>query len=217
MRSVIKKHFGNEIHGINRLSSCAYRVDMFKYIMKLEVFGKNHKLFKSLAVHKEGLSSGLRLPEIIKVIEEGSTFYKFTEWIEGDVIKSVMERDPNIVDVICTDLARYINKLYDIGGISPVDNHLKNFQWTGKEVIYIDMKKLLHRDFDNHLVQMSKLCLKNFSGDRNKVLAFLKSYNQFRDVRPLLKSCGDYGWRWVNKKHGHLYTRPVTLEEIINE
>lgn len=184
---------------------------------KLEIFNKRHKLFKSLSVHKDALSAGLRLPEIYKIENKGDIFYKYTEWIEGDTIKNVMERDSKLVDIICVDLARYINKLYDIDGISPVDNHLKNFQWTGKEVVYIDMKKLLHRNFSNHLVQMSKLCLKNFAGDRKKVLSFLKGYSKFRDVKPVIEKCGDYGWRWVNKKLGHLYTRPIKFEEIMDE
>jgi len=183
---------------------------------KLEVFNKKHKLFKSLPVHKQALAAGLRVPDIYKVENKAGNIYKYTEWVQGNTIYDEMNNNTDSINTICLDIARYINILYDVDGISPVDNHLKNFVWTGKEVVYIDMKKLLYMNYSRHLIQMSKLCLKNFRGDRSKVLSFLKGYNYYRDVRPVLKSCDECGWKWVNKKHGYLHTETVKIEEIIN-
>jgi len=178
---------------------------------KLEVFTKRDKLFRSLSVHKLAIETGLHVPEIYGVEHKGASIYKYTQWIPGNNIYDEMNNDQNMIEPICTDLGRYINNLYSIQGISPVDNHFKNFAWYNNSVIYIDMKKLLCRDYENHIIQMAKLCLKSCRGDSRKVLAFLKSYSKYRDVSPIVKECDKRGWKW-----GTSNTKPIKEEEILN-
>lgn len=179
---------------------------------KLEIFNKNHKLFRSLPVHREALKAGLRVPKLYAVERKGNKFYKYTEWVKGNTIKYEMDKDPKLIKPICRNLACYINELYDIDHISPVDNHLENFVWCDNQVIYIDLKKLLHRQYENHIVQMTKLCLKNFKTDRKKIIYFLRSYSNYRTINPILEECNRLNWKWFTIK-----TKPIKMKEILDE
>jgi hypothetical protein len=177
---------------------------------KLEVFSKSHKLFKSLPVHKEAIKLGLRVPKLYSVKNKHGQIQKITEWIEGNTIYDEMLNNDSLIVTVCKDLARYINKLYDFG-ISPVDNHFKNFVWDNESVIYIDMKKLLYRDYSNHIVQMAKLCIKNCKTDRRKAIPFLREYSKYRDVSLILKECDRRNWKWFSLK-----MEPIKLEDVVN-
>lgn len=176
---------------------------------KLEIFTKRDKLFKSLPVHRKALEAGLHVPEIYGVENQGGSIYKYTQWIPGNSIYDEMSADPGMIEPICKDLAKYINELYDVEGISPVDNHFKNFVWYNNSVIYIDMKKLLCRDYENHIVQMAKLCIKSCRADRRKTIAFLKEYAKHRDVTPIIGYCNNRNWKWFS-----LRMKSIKLEEI---
>ncbi len=178
---------------------------------KLEVFGRNDKLFKSLPIHRKAIKAGLRVPGLYEIKYNRDKWYKVTEWVEGTTIYDLMESEPSMIDTVCTDLARYINELYDVDGISPVDNHFKNFVWSGNEVVYIDLKKLLERDLENHVTQMAKLCLKSCRQNKKKILAFLKEYSKHREVRSILSECERREWNWFG-----IQSPVINLEEVIN-
>ncbi len=180
---------------------------------KLEVFGKNHKLFRSLPVHKEAIDLGLRVPKLYSVEEKQGKIYKVTEWVEGNTIHDEMEMDPNTIEIICGDLAGYVNELFDTNCIAAVDNHFKNFVWNNNSVVYIDLKKLLHEVYDEHIMRMSKICLKNCRGEykRRKVLAFLKGYSKSGNVDHVIAACDARNWSWESRRS----IDPIKLEEII--
>jgi len=178
---------------------------------KLEIFNKRHKLFRSLPIHKEALKLGLRIPELYDVKETNGQIYKTTEWIEGNTIHDEIEKNPTMIEPVCIDLARYISELRDIGKISPVDNHFKNFVWNNSSTIYIDLKKLLYETYDEHIVRMSKLCLKNCRGKykRKKILAFLRGYAKYGNVKHVISDCDKRNWIWGNEK-----AEPIKFEEL---
>lgn len=183
---------------------------------KFEIFNKHDKLFKSLSVHQEALKLGLRVPKLYKVDREGDLWSKTTEWVEGDTIHDEMTINPKMIEVICPDLARYINELYDANQIAVVDNHFKNFVWHKTSVVCIDLKKLLHETYDEHIMRMSKLCLKNCRGKHKKrmMLAFLKGYDRYKDVRPVIAECDRRKWGWEQIKGGIMESEPIKLEDI---
>ncbi len=147
------------------------------------------------------------------VKDTSGQIHKVTEWVEGRTIHEEMESNPDMIEVICTDLARYVNVLYDADGITAVDSHFKNFVWAGNEVVYIDLKKLMIRpEKEAHLFQMTKICLKGCRGDRRKVFAFLKGYSNYRAIDPILEECNKLNWQWFSIK-----TEPIKMEEILDE
>jgi len=186
-------------------------------LTKLDIFGRNHKLFRSLPVHKRALKAGLRVPKIYDIKEKSNKIYKYSEWISGNTIQYEMDNNPNLVEPICIDLARYMNELYDIDNITAVDNHFENFVWNNNQVVYIDLKKLLYRDYDNHILQMSKICLKNCRGDRRKALIFLKEYAKHRDVEQVISDCNNRKWLWKGINGNVVSIDPIELREVLSD
>lgn len=184
-------------------------------LTKLEVFGKNHKLYKSLPVHKKALAAGLRVPKIYNIENKNGKVYKYTEWVEGNTIQQEMDSSDDVIDTICKDLARYVNSLYNVDNITAVDSHFENFVWDDNQVVYIDLKKLLYRDYEGHILQMSKICLKSCRGDRRKSFSFLKGYVKYRDVKPIIEDCDNRKWQWENMKGDILKTDPIKLGEVV--
>lgn len=183
---------------------------------KLEVFNKRHKLFTSLPVHKHALEAGLDVPKLYDVIEKGNKIHKYTEWVKGDTLQHEMDVHPELIEPICMDLGRYVNELYNVDGITAVDSHFQNFVWRKGKVIYIDLKKLLYRKTkEEHILQMSKICLKGCRGEKRKTLAFLIGYSKYRDVTPIIEDCDKREWQWFGMKGQVLRTDPVIIEEII--
>lgn len=182
---------------------------------KLEVFDDSHKLSKSIEVHKRGLEAGLRLPEIYHIKENKDKFYKYTEWVSGTEIRYVMRDNPSLIEPICKDLGKYMAELYDVDGITPRDCHFLNFVWhDDKEVVYIDMKKLLFEDFEGHLEHMAKLCLKSCRGNRKMALNILKGYTACKDITPVLEECSMRSWEWQTIRDGVFRIEPIFVEEI---
>jgi len=184
-------------------------------LTKLEVFGKNHKLFKSLPVHKRALQAGLRVPKIYNIEERSNKIYKYSEWVEGNTIQYEMDNDSSLIEPICYDLARYMTQLYSIDGITAVDNHFENFVWSNEQIVYIDLKKLLYRNYDNFVLQMSKICLKNCRSDRKKALAFLKGYTKYGDIKIVIEDCNKRKWGWKGINGGFASIMPIKLQEIL--
>jgi tRNA A-37 threonylcarbamoyl transferase component Bud32 len=185
---------------------------------KLEVFGRNHKLAKSLPVHIHALEAGLCVPKIYEVREKDGKTYKHTEWIEGNTIQFEMIRNEGLIQPICEDLGRYVNELYDVNGIAAVDSHFENFVWAKRGVIYIDMKKILYRETkEEHILQMSKICLKSCKGDRRKTLAFLRGYAERRDVSPVIDDCNKRCWCWQPIRGATIRTGRISVEEVMDE
>lgn len=178
---------------------------------KLEVFGEGHKSFKSLPVYKEALRLGLRVPKLYSIKGEHGQIRRITEWVAGNTIYDEMEKNPNLIEPICIDLARYISELRDIGGMSPVDNHFKNFVWNNDSVVYVDLKKLWYETYEDHIMRMSKLCLKNCRGEykKRKVLAFLREYAKHGDVKHVISDCDTKNWTIGNQKMD-----PIKFEEL---
>lgn len=182
---------------------------------KLEIFGKNKKLAKSLPIHRAALEAGLRLPKIYKVEEKGGKIHKYGEWISGKTIQFEMDMNEDLIDPICMNLGKYVNELYDVDGITAVDSHFENFVWSKHGVIYIDIKKLLYRKTEEeHILQMSKICLKGCRGDRRKVLAFLRGYSEHRDVTLLIDDCNKREWKWLVMSGEFIHTPSIVLEDI---
>jgi len=184
---------------------------------KLETFDRRHKLFKSLPVHKRALKAGLIVPKIYDIKEKDNKIYKYSEWIPGNTIQHEMDNNPDLIEPICTDLARYMNELYDVDSITAVDNHFENFVWSNNQVIYIDLKKLLYRDYYNHVLQMSKICLKNCRGDRRKALIFLKEYAKHRDVEQVISDCNNRKWLWKGINGNVVSIDPIELREVLSD
>ena len=174
---------------------------------KVEVFDRDHKLAKSLPVHIKALSSGLHLPKILKVEYQNGTIFKYTEWIQGKTLHEEMNKFPDKIEIICESLAKYVLTLYSVNKITAVDSHFKNFVWNNNQVIYVDLKKLLFND--QHILQMSKICLKSCKGDRKKALAFLRGYSKLKDVKSILSDCEERNWEW-----GTCKIEPIKFEEI---
>ena len=183
---------------------------------KLEVFNKKHKLFRSLPIHKKALELGLRVPKIYDVKNKGGSIYKITEWVEGNTIHDEMENNPDSIEQICVDLARYISEFRDAGRMSPVDNHFKNFIWNSGSVVYVDLKKLLYETYDEHIMRMSKLCLKNCRGEykRRKVLAFLNGYAKHGNVRDVIEECDKRRWLWGNESMNPIILEMLEYKEV---
>jgi tRNA A-37 threonylcarbamoyl transferase component Bud32 len=180
---------------------------------KLEVFNKNHKLFKSLPVHRKALELGLRVPKLYNVEEKHGRIYKTTEWIEGNTIHDEMETNTNMIEIICADLSKYVNELFNASSIAAVDNHFKNFVWNNNSVVYIDLKKLLYETYEEHIMRMSKICLKNCRGKhrRRKAVAFLKGYAKYGNVNHVVFECEKRNWAWQDRED----MEPIMLGEII--
>ena len=178
---------------------------------KLEIFNKSHKSFKSLPVHQEALRLGLRVPKLYSIKEKHGRIHRITEWVEGNTIHDEMERSPDLIEFICADLARYISELRDVGRMSPVDNHFQNFVWYNNSVVYVDLKKLWYETYEDHIMRMSKLCLKNCRGEykRRKILAFLRGYAMYGDVKPVIAECDMKNWMWYDHK-----VSPIRFEEL---
>jgi hypothetical protein len=184
---------------------------------KLEIINKTQKLYKALPVHKHALKKGIRVAEIYNIEEKDGMIYKYTEWVQGNTIRDEMARNPNLIEPICMDLARYMIQCYDADGIIPEDCHTENFVWyNNKEVVYIDLKKLLFGDYEWYMEHMSKICLKSCRGDRKKTLAFLKGYSVYKDVTPVLEDCTKRGWSWQPLKGNPFVIEPITIEEVKN-
>ena len=181
---------------------------------KLEIFDKKHKSFKSLSVYQETLRLGLRVPKLYSIKENYGLIRRVTEWVEGNTIHDEMESKPDSIELICIDLARYINVLRDAGGISPVDNHFKNFVWNNNSSVYIDLKKLFYETYDEHIMRMSKLCLKSCRGDRRKAFYFLRGYAEYRDVKPIIEDCDKRRWQWENMKGNISKIDPIRFGEL---
>lgn len=177
--------------------------------LKLEIFGKDHKLAKSLPVHREALEKGLRLPKIIHLECKNGNYWKVTEWVEGVVLEKI---DSSLVDIVFGEWAKYVCEMFDMDEITPVDCHLRNFVWTGEEVVYVDMKKLLKRS--SHLFLMAKICLKSCKRDRRRILAFLRGYSKIRDVRLVIAKCDELNWSWRNNRNNLRVIEPIKLEEL---
>jgi len=185
-------------------------------LSKLEIFDDDHhKAAKSLPVHKKALEAGLRVPKIYNITKKAGRTYKYSEWVDGKTIQYEMDNNPALIEPICMDLGRYVNALYDVDGITPVDCHFLNFVWHDNQVIYIDLKKLFYEDYEGHIVNMSKICLKSCQGDRNKALAFLKGYVKYRDAGPIIEDCDKRGWRWKPVRDGAIHIEPIKIEEVI--
>lgn len=184
-------------------------------LVKLEIFNKSHKLAKSLPVHRRALEAGLIIPKIYKIEEKADRIYKYTEWVDGNTIQYEMDNNINLISLICMDLARYVNELYDVDNITAVDSHFRNFVWSNNQVVYIDLKKLLYRNYEEHILQMSKICLKSCKGDRRKTLSFLKGYAMYRDVKPIIRDCNNRNWQWKDMKGNIFKVEPIRLGEIV--
>ena len=178
---------------------------------KLEVVLKCHNLFKNLPVHEKALKAGLRVPKIYGIEYEGILVYKYTEWVEGNPIYKEMAHKLKTIEPICTDLAIYINKMYDVDGISPGDNNFFNFVWDGSHVTYIDLEEFGYEDYKTHINQMVKLCLNGCRCDERKIVAFLQEYSKHRDIKPILEELDRRKWRWGKK----LKMDPIAIEKIV--
>jgi tRNA A-37 threonylcarbamoyl transferase component Bud32 len=183
-----------------------------KGMAKLEIYMASHQLASSLSVHEHALESGLRVPELFEVKNVNNKIYKYSEWVNGDTIDVEMDRNDDMIEPICEDLARYINEMFDVDGISPADNEFRHFVWTDGQVVYVDMKKLMKVNEGAHISQMAKLCIKSCGGDVRKAIAFLKGYNKYRPVKPVLKECDKRRWSW----YGTRMPRRIRLKEVLN-
>jgi hypothetical protein len=185
---------------------------------KLEIFTKEQKLYKALPAHKHALKAGIRVAKIYKIEEKNGKMYKYTEWVSGDTLRNEMNKNQNLIEPIFMDLARYmIQCFYEGDGIIPEDCHTENFVWyKNREVVYIDLKKLLFGDYEWYMEHMSKICLKSNRGDRRKTLAFLRGYHKHRDVAPVLEDCDKRNWSWQTLRDGVFHIKPITIEEIKN-
>jgi tRNA A-37 threonylcarbamoyl transferase component Bud32 len=186
-----------------------YRLYFGSLTLKLEVFNREHKLAHSLAIHQEALRLGLRVPDIFYLECKNGIYRKVTEWVDGQLLKDI---DSSVMDMALDGLAKYVCGLYDAGKFTPIDCHFGNFVWTGKEVVYIDLKKLLKRE--GHLFLMAKICLKSCGGDRDKILSFLRGYSKYKDVSLVIAKCDELGWFWKNTRNERRIIEPVTLEQL---
>lgn len=178
---------------------------------KVEIILECHNLIKNLPIHERALKAGLRIPKFYGMEHKGILIYKYTEWIKGEVIYKKMAHSPKTIEPICTDLAIYINEMYNIGCMSPGDNNFFNFVWDGKHVTYIDLEELRYEDYKTHIDQMVKLCLNSCRCDKRKIIAFLKEYSKHMDIKPVLEELDRRKWKWPPK----LKMDPITLDEIM--
>lgn len=224
---IVEDYFG-KLSSSRRLSGLARRITGNGYDMKLETYQKNpmkvsqffepggegntvapeHKLDRSLPVHIEALAAGLRVPKIIRIVEQGESVHKFTEWIPGNTTAKEMEESPGKLGYICAELGRYAAALH-IEGITAVDNHLGNFVWSNRVAVYVDMKKLLYCRDEIHAQVMAKFCLKSCRGDRAKAINFLRGYSEIRGVTSILQYLDEMEWQMGSHRTGR-----IALEEV---
>ena len=211
---IVEDYFGKPSSS-RWLSSLARRITGDGYDMKVETYQKNpekvsqffepgddgntvapeHKLDRSLPVHIEALAAGLRVPKIIRIVEQVESVHKFTEWIPGNTTAKELEESPG--------------KLGE--GITAVDNHLGNFVWSNRVAVYVDMKKLLYCRDEIHAQVMAKFCLKSCRGDRVKAINFLRGYSEIRGVTRILQCLDEIGWHMGSHRTGR-----IALEEVEN-
>ena len=141
-------------------------------------------------------------------MEQGRDVHKFTEWIPGNAVAKELKESPGKLGTICRELGRYAATLH-AENITAVDNHLENFVWSERGVVYVDMKKLLYCRDEVHALMMLKFCVKSCRGDRRKAINFLRGYSEIRSVVPILCYCDEMGWRMAN-----LGMDRITLEDV---
>ena len=217
VKELIVKYFGKPVF-IFDISKNAYCVVYKNRRIKLQIL--DYKEQFSLPFHEKALNNGFDLPNILKIKKINDTkLYKFTEWIDGRTINNEMNENPNLSEIICKDLGRYVVKLYNIDRISILDPHFKNFVWNNNKIVCIDTKSLFSIDEKEHVKLMVDLCLQYCGEDRNKVLSFLKGYGKYKSVNPILKEFNRAGWKresgGIDKyKRGFFYVSPIELKEL---
>lgn len=186
-----------------------HKIDYNGKESKLEIFDKNHHLYKSLPLHERALKAGIRLPKIYKIEHKNNFIYKYNEWIEGETLRCVFKRyNPCSVDPICKGLAKYINKMYDLDGMLVRDNKFENFIWHNDEVVCIDLKFLMYEKHNYLIDGVAKMCLYDFEANRERVIVFLKEYSKYREVQPILDACEIKNWKWFKQ------IKPITMGDI---
>lgn len=229
-KKIIEENFGTPTE-IVKISGHSYYLEFCdkKQPMKLELFretekeinpfwspGKKfntvapvNKLARSLPVHNLAMKLNARVPKIIKVVKCDDYIYKFTEWVQALTLNSLFEVRPDWIPLVCENLGIYMCELHTSVSFTPCDPHFKNFVWTDKGCVYVDMKKFLFTTLDVFLLQIGKICLKSCKGDRKKALYVLRGYSKILNVDNALEHLDTIQW-----KLGKFKIEPITKEEI---
>jgi len=137
----------------------------------------------------------IEIPKVVLI--EGQ--YKFSEWIEGVMIRDVW--DVNEVLIKSGDLIARLNLIKD-----PVTNHfLTNDEFSGTNAIWTKDKKVYIVDHgrmkaelnpDNSLI---KLLLKRIVGGRKNINLFLEGYSKHRSIDNIMKLLEEKNWKWPSR------------------
>jgi hypothetical protein len=133
----------------------------------------------------------IEIPKVIFI--EGQ--YKFSEWIEGVMIRDVW--DVNEVLIKSGDLIGRLNLIKN-----PVNNHfLTNSEFSGTNAVWTKDKKVYIVDHGRMKSQLNPddsvvaLLLKRIQ-KKERINLFLKGYSKYRDITNIIKSLDEKNWQW---------------------
>jgi len=133
----------------------------------------------------------IEIPKVILI--EGQ--YKFSEWIEGVMIRDVW--DVNEVLIKSGDLIGRLNLIKD-----PVTNYfLTNSEFSGTNAVWTKDKKVYIVDHGRMKSQLNPddsvvaLLLKRIQ-KKERINLFLKGYSKYRDVTNIIKGLDERNWQW---------------------
>lgn len=219
INKIVETQFGL-IKNIQQISGNVYHIFGKDFDLKLDVFHKSpeilnpwwvpgakpvspqYKMYRSLPVHKRAIELRLYVPKIYTILSERNKICKLSKWINGELLENF--KSPEVFQ----NFGFYIASLNQ-HMITPCDPHFKNFVWTNKGVMCIDMKKFLFAEEEVHNLQMAKIILKSCKSCRTKAINVLKGYSKQRNPVDVIKIIDTLSW-----KMGKHSIERISLEEI---
>jgi hypothetical protein len=144
------------------------------------------------------IDNNINIPKIIKIIKIKNKFYKFSEWIDGDLLYHVW----NTKEVFYKsgELMAKLNLVKDLKTNKYLNNtefSSTNALWTpDKEIYIIDHGKL--RTTDNIDGSLMPVLLKRIR-NKERIEIFLSGYSKYRDTNKIIEELNKRNWQWPNK------------------
>ena len=200
IRSIVKNKLNKEV--ISGIKICKKNggVKTYKIIIK-----NNNPLRLDIKYPQEitrlqmvANKTDIEIPKVILTVSK----YKFSEWIEGVMLRDVWNIDE--VFIKSGDLVGRLNLIKD-----PVTNNFltngefssTNAIWTPDKKVYIvdhgRMKAMLNPD-----IPLIKVLLKRIR-EKRRINLFLEAYSKHRDIDNIIKILDKKNWKWNDKTPLH--------------
>lgn len=193
IKNIVEEHLNKIVidgvaimKGPNSIKVCKLSLDDGTFLRLDIKYRKEITRLQMVAVE-----NGIEIPKVVLCIGK----YKFSEWIDGFMLKEV-----NNIREVYVKFGEVIARLNNVRDpitnkfLENADINSRNAIWTKDKKIYIiDHGKL--KTTSDPDISVCVIILKRIS-EKERIDAFLEGYSKYRNIDKIVQLSGEQNWNW---------------------